>query len=445
MKRLDRLKQWAGERMGGEVKTTLSEDFKAMEGEMQLRHEGMEKLHTTMNVYVKSQSKRKEADDKEKMLPIDVLAQAMITHGEEFESDSVFGNCLINMGHANEKIGRLQDTYVTKASETWLESLERSLTQMKEYQAARRRLESRRLAYDATLTKMQKQKREDFRVEEELRAQRIKYEESNEDVLRRMTDIQESEAESVADLSAFMDAELEYYDRCREVLLNLKRQWPIGAGQTVARSSNPVPARRTLSRHHTGRDESPPPPPQPERPTIRSRKGSVEDAFRPDTHRTPSRITSDDRYRRSPDHMDFKPSISRNNTTPASFEGPTSIRRGYVAEPPPLPVNRSLRSTPQSRPVVNTEYSNGRDRHDESGGSSPDRPYHSGNTSPSNSYSSHKIPSRTPSNGNLANQYNATAARGPPQPPAPRAAGTIGKKPPPPPPPMKRPALAARE
>lgn len=77
---------------------------------------------------------------------------------------------------------------------------------------------------------MQKQKREDFRVEEELRAQRIKYEESNEDVLRRMTDIQESEAQSLADLSAFLEAELEYHDRCREALFNLKRQWPITAG-----------------------------------------------------------------------------------------------------------------------------------------------------------------------------------------------------------------------
>lgn len=38
------------------------------------------------------------------------------------------------MGQANEKIARLQDSYVTKASETWLESMERSLTQMKEYQ-----------------------------------------------------------------------------------------------------------------------------------------------------------------------------------------------------------------------------------------------------------------------------------------------------------------------
>ena len=77
---------------------------------------------------------------------------------------------------------------------------------------------------------MQKQKREDFRVEEELRAQRIKYEESNEDVLRRMTDIQESEAQSLVDLSAFLEAELEYHDRCREVLFNLKRQWPMTAG-----------------------------------------------------------------------------------------------------------------------------------------------------------------------------------------------------------------------
>lgn len=49
-----------------------------------------------MNTYVKSISKRKEGDDREKMLPVDVLAQAMIAHGEEFESDSLFGTCLIS-------------------------------------------------------------------------------------------------------------------------------------------------------------------------------------------------------------------------------------------------------------------------------------------------------------------------------------------------------------
>ena len=40
----------------------------------------------------------------------------------------------IAMGQANEKIARIQDSYVSRSSETWLESMERTLTQMKEYQ-----------------------------------------------------------------------------------------------------------------------------------------------------------------------------------------------------------------------------------------------------------------------------------------------------------------------
>ena len=39
-KKLDRFKQWAGERMGGEIKTNVSDDFKALEIEMGLRQEG---------------------------------------------------------------------------------------------------------------------------------------------------------------------------------------------------------------------------------------------------------------------------------------------------------------------------------------------------------------------------------------------------------------------
>ena len=64
-----------------------------------LTQTGMDKLHSSMNTYVKSMSKRKEGDDKEKMLPGDVLAQAMIMHGEEFESDSLFGTCLTSNHH----------------------------------------------------------------------------------------------------------------------------------------------------------------------------------------------------------------------------------------------------------------------------------------------------------------------------------------------------------
>ncbi len=40
-KKLDRLKQWGKERMGGEAQTTTTEEFKALEVEMDLRHSGM--------------------------------------------------------------------------------------------------------------------------------------------------------------------------------------------------------------------------------------------------------------------------------------------------------------------------------------------------------------------------------------------------------------------
>lgn len=48
-----------------------------------------------MTIYVKSLSKTKEAEDKEKGLPIANLGATMIAHGEEFEHDSEFGSCLI--------------------------------------------------------------------------------------------------------------------------------------------------------------------------------------------------------------------------------------------------------------------------------------------------------------------------------------------------------------
>jgi hypothetical protein len=55
----------------------------------------MERLQKSMTVYVKSLSKRNEGEDKEKTLPVAYLGQTMIHHGEDFEPDSEFGNCLI--------------------------------------------------------------------------------------------------------------------------------------------------------------------------------------------------------------------------------------------------------------------------------------------------------------------------------------------------------------
>jgi hypothetical protein len=55
----------------------------------------MERLQKSMTLYIKSIS-RKEAEDREKMLPVAFLGSTMISHGQDFQPDSEFGNCLIS-------------------------------------------------------------------------------------------------------------------------------------------------------------------------------------------------------------------------------------------------------------------------------------------------------------------------------------------------------------
>lgn len=55
----------------------------------------MDKLQKSSTNYIKSISKRNEGEDKEKILPVARLGQTMANHGDDFEPDSEFGNCLI--------------------------------------------------------------------------------------------------------------------------------------------------------------------------------------------------------------------------------------------------------------------------------------------------------------------------------------------------------------
>ena len=179
-----------------------------------------------MNDYVKFMSQKTEGGNGERQLYIAALGSAMVAHGEDFELDSPLGQCLTIMGRTNEQLARLQDVYIQKAASTWLDSLEHSRAQHKELGQSRKKLGDRRLAFDTASAKIEKAKREDFRAEEELRSQRAKYEEANEDVYRRMMDIKEMEAESVADLTAFLDCQITYFEKCKNALLQAKREWP---------------------------------------------------------------------------------------------------------------------------------------------------------------------------------------------------------------------------
>ncbi|PFH61593.1 hypothetical protein XA68_16943 [Ophiocordyceps unilateralis] len=269
-KTIDRARQWAGEKMGGEVtRTAQSDEFQTLQAEMAMRQAGMESLQKSAAVYVKWAARRCDSsEDKSRSAPLAAVGRSMTAHGAELEPDTEWANGLAAVGRANERISDLQTSYADDVTTNWLHHLERSVTMMKEYQAARRKLESRRLAYDASVAKLQKSKRDDFRVEDEMRVCKTKFEDSTEDVLRRMQDIKDAEVDDVAALTSFLDAELNLHERAVEELRRARHSLTQGVetsqhgtSMTPSRSRNTAAERPQTVKRITSSQALPAPPP----------------------------------------------------------------------------------------------------------------------------------------------------------------------------------------
>ncbi|KAG5643178.1 hypothetical protein DXG03_001382 [Asterophora parasitica] len=160
-KQLGKLRQWAGEVISSRDKTTVSEEFQELERDIELRREGAARLLAASEDYqhVLSKKKKNEAiEDADKLLPIDTLGIAMIVHGEDFGGESAFGNSLVTLGRAHCKIATLQEAYALTLSDTFMASLQQFTDDIKDYDAQRKKLDSRRLTYDAAMGKFEKLK-----------------------------------------------------------------------------------------------------------------------------------------------------------------------------------------------------------------------------------------------------------------------------------------------
>jgi len=146
-KQLGKLRQWAGEVISSRDKTVVTDEFRELEHDIELRRQGLWKLHITAEDYQSALSKKKESealDEPEKLLPVDALGIVMIRHGEEFGEESAYGTSLVSMGRAHCKIATLQETFAMTFEDTFLASIHRSEDEIKEYQIQRKKLDSRR-------------------------------------------------------------------------------------------------------------------------------------------------------------------------------------------------------------------------------------------------------------------------------------------------------------
>ncbi|KAJ3222718.1 hypothetical protein HK099_001984 [Clydaea vesicula] len=222
-KAFGKFKQWTGEKTGSANKTEASEDFKRLEQETEYRKECTEKINEACTMYIQTLGKKKDSlGSKVKKLPLEVLSDSMISYGKMLNDESYYGKALVEFGAATENLSQSQMEYVGKIRDGYAASIAHCLVEIKDYTTLKKKMESRRLDFDAKLNKVQKSKISKPELEEECRVSQMKYEDSLSDVTNKMLSLNSTEDESLDDLLSFVDAQVDYYVQCTEIVRALQ-------------------------------------------------------------------------------------------------------------------------------------------------------------------------------------------------------------------------------
>ena len=84
------------------------------------------------------------------------------------------------------------------------------------------------LTLDAAITRAQTSKKDPAGLEAEVDLAKQRFEEVEEETKARMVVIQEQEEQQWVDLTALVEAELEYFAKCKEIMEELRDSWPRG-------------------------------------------------------------------------------------------------------------------------------------------------------------------------------------------------------------------------
>ncbi|KAI9300405.1 hypothetical protein BJ944DRAFT_244227 [Cunninghamella echinulata] len=223
IKNFGKLKQWTGERLGQAKATLQTEDFQQLVIETENRRSEFEKVHEATEQVFHQLTKKKPSpeDNKTKCSHWEALANCWISYGKTFPDDSLLGTTLINFGQTQGRLASFGDMFTYQLKDGYMITLQQGLQLYKDYSALKKKLESRRLVYDASLSKLQKSKKEKPEFEQEMQAAKIKYEESEYDLIQKMVAIQEYEEEQYNSLLQFMEAQLSYHQQVVEIITDL--------------------------------------------------------------------------------------------------------------------------------------------------------------------------------------------------------------------------------
>uniref|UniRef100_A0A8D2HER6 Endophilin-A2 n=1 Tax=Urocitellus parryii TaxID=9999 RepID=A0A8D2HER6_UROPR len=142
-----------------------------------------------------------------------LLGECMIRHGKELGGESNFGDALLDAGESMKRLAEVKDSLDIEVKQNFIDPLQNLCDKdLKEIQHHLKKLEGRRLDFDY------KKKRQGKIPDEELRQALEKFEESKEVAETSMHNLLETDIEQVSQLSALVDAQLDYHRQAVQIL-----------------------------------------------------------------------------------------------------------------------------------------------------------------------------------------------------------------------------------
>uniref|UniRef100_A0A9J8CVK8 SH3 domain containing GRB2 like 2a, endophilin A1 n=1 Tax=Cyprinus carpio carpio TaxID=630221 RepID=A0A9J8CVK8_CYPCA len=224
---------WAhkvSEKVGGAEGTKLDEDFLEMEKRVDATTRAVMDVMTKTTEYLQpnpaTRAKMSMMSSMSKMRGGDkgpgytqteaVLAESMQKFGRELSEESSFGLALIDAGEAMRELAEVKDALDMEVKQNFIDPLQNLHDKdLKEIQHHLKKLQGRRLDFDY------KKKRQGKVTEDELKQALEKFDDSKEIAEQSMFNLLESDIEQVSQLSALVQAQVNYHRQAAEILQQL--------------------------------------------------------------------------------------------------------------------------------------------------------------------------------------------------------------------------------
>lgn len=249
-----RAKQFTGEKLGASEKTIYDVDMEALIKKSDSTKNLTEKIIYSTEALLQPNPQERLEDfllskiDRRVTKPnnLELLGQCFEESGQEIGLNHQYGNLLVKIGDAEKNLGASEKEFVNQSSECFVQPLKTFLEgQMKTIQREKKVLESKRLELDACKAKLRKlseysNMKDELQIpqaEENLRRSQADFDRQCELTKLLMDELQVTYNYHLSCLADFVDAQMNYYNKCSKILQDLCKQI---RNTTTATSKQPV-------------------------------------------------------------------------------------------------------------------------------------------------------------------------------------------------------------